>query len=106
MKYLSLLPALCLVVFIANSSVAYGDDNPVRIMVSKAGDTTAKVKVESKTVTVPISFADGANWDKVKDSYNVSPALASRLEKGKAGISVAADGTASFTAAKSGKKKK
>jgi hypothetical protein len=96
MKYLRFLLCFSVIAFIANTTIAKADDNSVRVFINKATETKARVKVESKTVFAPITFAEGASWDNLKDSYTISSGYAALLEKNKAGISIAADGTASF----------
>jgi len=65
--------------------------------IQKASDKTAKVLVDKKTYTVPISFGDGASWDSVKDHYELSSASEACLASGKAKLSVGSDGTASWS---------
>ena len=107
MNYLRLLLSLSLVAFIATLSIARADSyDSEQATIQKAGAHSAKVMIGSKTSCAPISFADGANWDSVKDHYEVNPAVASGLEAGTMAISIGSDGTASFTkcAAKGSKK--
>jgi hypothetical protein len=101
MKYLRIILCLSVLAFLATSSIASANcscctASPMEITIAKAGDTTSKVKLGSTTVIAPICFADGASWDSVKDSYNVDCKFAHLLKKGKAGISIASDGTATF----------
>ncbi len=91
---LSILLVLTLAVI---GSHAWADDDMMTIWVTKAGDTMAKVTTDKGTsVTVPISFDSGADWDAVKDSYSVSSGTLSGLESKKVSISVGTDGTATF----------
>jgi hypothetical protein len=94
-KLLSLTLVLALASF---TTAALADD--VTIALKKASDTKAKVTKFSngKTLeTVPISFASDASWDNVKDSYDISSDTASELAAKKASISVASDGTLTFS---------
>jgi len=111
MKYLRLVLSLSLVAFLATFSIASADScpcgcsgkictscptAPLDLTIAKATEKTAKITIDKKTATVPISFGDGASWDSVKDSYTVAPCTASALEHGKIAISIGSDGTASF----------
>jgi hypothetical protein len=100
MKYLRSLLCLLLVTFIAHSSLALADtDDSVRLLVSKSGETTAKVVIDSKTYLTPISFESGFTWDDVKDAYHVPPAYASLLKHGRISIFIGCSG-ASFSVIK------
>ena len=77
----------------ASSTESYDSETAT---IQKAGANSAKVVIGSSTSIAPISFADGASWDNVKDHYEVDPSVAAGLEKNKICISIAADGTASF----------
>jgi hypothetical protein len=71
------------------------------ITVKHAGESTAKVECvpsKGKSATVPIKFEEGANWDSVKDTYNVSPETAHALMAKKECISIDSNGTAHFMA--------
>jgi hypothetical protein len=102
MKHLRLVLPLSLVAFLATFSIASAVSfDSEQATIQKAGAHTAKVVVGSKTCTAPISFADGASWDSVKDHYDVSPELASEIKEGEVAISIEADGGASFKMIKS-----
>jgi hypothetical protein len=89
---------LSLVLVAGFASFAQADD--MKICVSKATDTKAKVcefdKKDGMCAMVPISFDSGADWSMVKDSYMVSPETAHALMSKKDTISIGSDGTASF----------
>ncbi|HUB68445.1 MAG TPA: hypothetical protein VL981_13250 [Candidatus Methylacidiphilales bacterium] len=75
------------------------DDNSVTFSLKKISDSKAKLSVwpdAKPTATVSISFDSGADWSDVKDSYSVTPDVASGLEAGKISISIGTDGTATF----------
>jgi hypothetical protein len=98
MKKSRLLVTLSLVAVLAAFSIARADYDSDYATVQKASDTTAKVMVNKKTHTVPISFADGASWDSVKDHYELSDASVACLEACKTTkVSVAADGTLTWS---------
>jgi len=98
MKHLRLILSLSLVAFLATSTLASADTyDSDTATIQKASDTSAKVVVGGKTYTAAISFGDGANWDAVKDHYEVADAVVSGLEAGKIAISIGSDGTATFT---------
>jgi len=89
--------ALTLALAFAAYGSALADD--VTFGLSKISDSKAKLAVwpdGKPTATVAISFDSGASWDNVKDSYTVSPEIASWLEAGKVSISIGSDGTATF----------
>jgi hypothetical protein len=92
-----LLPA---VILAASILAVRADDTATVIKVSKAGDKVAKVSFEApskeKPVMVPVKFDDGASWDSVKDTYNVTPATAMGLEHKKVTLSFGSDGTVSY----------
>ena len=97
MKYLRLVLSLSLVAFIATFSIASAESyDSEQATIQKGGANTAKVMIGSKTSCAPISFADGASWDSVKDHYEVSPSTASGIEAGTIAISIGSDGTATF----------
>jgi hypothetical protein len=104
MKYLRLVLCLSAFAFLSTAMVASADccssSSPEELTITKAGDNTAKIMMDSKTYCAPITFADGASWDSVKDSYTVSGAFSEVIEHGKVGITIAADGTASFNVIK------
>ena len=98
MKHLRLILSLSLVAFVATFTMASADSfDSATATIQKAGAHSAKVEVDKATYTAPISFADGASWDTVKDHYEVAPSVVSGLKAGKIAISVGSDGTASFT---------
>ena len=101
MKYLRLILCLFLIAFIANSSFASADsDSSVRILVAKAGETTAQITIGSRTYHAPISFEDTSfSWTDVKDAYSVPPAYASLIEDGRISIYIGCSG-ASFSVLK------
>jgi hypothetical protein len=102
MKRLRLVLSLSLVAFLATFSIASAhSDEAVSLTITKAGERTAKVTMESKTYRAPISFANGASWDSVKDGYTVPAFYDELIEEGKVAISVEADGGASFRVIKS-----
>ena len=102
-KTLSLLLAATLASF---GSLALADDSTTTIWISKAGDTTAKVCTVhplgydgSKCLgTDSITFVDGATWDTVKHSYDVSSSTLSALSSKGAAITVHGDGGISVSA--------
>ena len=101
MKHTRLVLSLSLVAFLATVTIASADSfDSDSATIQKAGASTAKVMIGSKTYTAPISFADGASWDTVKDHYEVDPSLVSGLKAGKVAISIGSDGTATFTPTK------
>ena len=79
---------------------ARAEEQATIIKVSKSTDKVAKVSFEApskmKPVMVPVKFDDGASWDSVKDTYNVTPATATGLEHKKVSLSFGGDGTVSF----------
>ena len=97
MKHLRLVLPLLLVAFLATSTIASADSyDSDMVTIQKAGASSAKVLVGSKTYTAPLCFADGASWDTVKDHYEVAPSVVSGLAACKIAISIGSDGTASF----------
>jgi hypothetical protein len=97
MKHLRLVLSLSLVAFVATFSIASADSSDSeQATIQKASAHTAKVMLGSKTYSAPISFADGASWDTVKDHYEVSSDTASEIKEGEIAISIGSDGTASF----------
>lgn len=101
MKHLRLVLTLSLVAFLATFTLAAADTfDSDSATIQKASDTSAKVLVGSKTYTAPISFADGASWDTVKDHYEVADSVVAGLGAGKIAISIGSDGTATFTTTK------
>ena len=98
MKYLRLVLSLSLIAFLATFSIAAADTyDSEQATIQKAGAHSAKVMVDSKTYTAPISFGDGASWDSVKDHYELDPSIVSCLKNGTVAISIESDGGASFT---------
>jgi len=94
MKHLRLVLSLSLVAFIATFSIAAADSyDSDMATIKKDGSHGAKVSLDKKTYTVPISFGDGASWDSVKDHYELSDAAAAAIKSGKASISIGSDGT-------------
>ncbi len=89
-------------VFLAASLLALRADDATAtvIKISKSSDKVAKVSFEApskyKPVMVPVKFDDGASWDSVKDTYNVTPATATGLEHKKVSLSFGSDGTVSY----------
>ena len=79
---------------------ARAEDQATVIKVAKSSDKMAKVSFEApskmKPVMVPVKFDDGASWDSVKDTYNVTPATAMGLEHKKVALSFGSDGTVSY----------
>ena len=72
------------------------------IKVSKAGASTAKVcefDNDKCLGTVPITFASGASWDSLKDSYTITDATAAAISSKKVSFSVADTGTITFKTA-------
>jgi hypothetical protein len=95
----NILALLLGIVLATYGTIALADDSDVTFGLSKVSDSKAKLSVwpdGKTTATVAISFDSGADWTDVKDSYSVSSDLASKLESGKASISIGTDGTATF----------
>ena len=95
------------IVLATYGTVALADDSDVTFGLSKVSDTKGKLSVwpdGKTTATVPVTFDSGASWDNVKDSYTVSSGVAAKLESGKAGLSIGADGTATVHSCSSSKK--
>jgi hypothetical protein len=92
MKHLYLPILLTIVLALANVARAdsYDSDSAT---VKKATDKTAKVSVDKSTVTVPVTFGDGASWDNVQDHYDLSDASVALLKSGKAKLEVDSDGS-------------
>ena len=65
--------------------------------IQKKSDKSAKVLIDKKTYVVPVSFADGASWDNVKDHYELSDASKACLASGHAKLSVGSDGGATWS---------
>jgi hypothetical protein len=99
MKHLRILLTVSLVATIASFSIARADTyDSDDATIQKKSDTTANVLLDKKTYVVPISFGDGASWDSVKDHYELSDASAACVKScKKVKLSVAADGTASWS---------
>jgi hypothetical protein len=98
MKYSRILLTVALVATLASFSLARADYDSDYATVQKASDTSAKVMVNKKTHTVPISFGDGASWDSVKDHYELSDASVACLESCKSTkVSVGSDGTLTWS---------
>ncbi len=98
MKHLRLVLSLSLIAFIATFTIAAADSfDSDTSTIQKATDKTAKVLLDKKTYTVPISFTDGADWSSVKDNYELSDAAAAAIKSGKAAISVGSDGSVTTT---------
>ena len=97
MKHLRLVLSLSLVAFVATLTIASADtyDSNGSLVITKASDKTAKVMIGTKMATTPITFADGAGWDNVKDSYSVDPSTFSALQAGTMTI-IIADGKHSY----------
>ena len=94
MKYLLPLSlSLTLVLITVARADSYDSDDAT---VKKATDKTAKVTLDKKTYTVPVTFGDGADWSDVKDHYELSDASAAAVKSGKAKLSVGSDGTLSW----------
>ena len=107
MKYLRLILCLTVVALFSHSTVTLAESyDSETATIQKKGANTAKVCIEKKTFTAPISFADGASWTNVKDHYEVPASVASGLEDGTWGISVGSDGVASFHPTSASKKHK
>jgi hypothetical protein len=105
MKYPRLVLSLSLVAFIATLSIASAhSDEAVTLAITKGGARTAKITMETKTYSAPISFGQGASWDSLKDGYNVPASYDELIEQGKVAISVEADGGISFRVINSGSK--
>jgi hypothetical protein len=101
MKLHSSFLSLSLVAFFAAFTVASAASfDSETATIQKKSDSTAKVMVDKSTYTAPISFADGASWDSVKDHYEIDPSVVAGLAAKKISISVGSDGTLSFTHAK------
>jgi hypothetical protein len=96
MKNLYLPLVLSTVLILANVARADSFDSD-SATIQKASDKTAKVLVDKKTYTVPISFGDGASWDSVKDHYELSDASEACLASGKAKLSIGSDGGATWS---------
>ncbi len=107
MKKFTLILSLIVVAFLTHVTGAFADsyDSETATIQKKSADT-AKVVIDKKTFTAPISFADGASWDNVKDHYEVAPSTADALKDGKLAISVDSDGKASFVKSSGSSKKK
>jgi len=98
MKYLQLVLSLSLVAFLATFSIASADSSDSDMAtIQKSGAHGAKVLLDKKTYTVPISFGDGASWDSVKDHYEISDASKACLASGHAKLSVGSDGGATWS---------
>ncbi|MCE0522855.1 MAG: hypothetical protein LV480_08080 [Methylacidiphilales bacterium] len=98
MKHLRLVLSLSLVACLATFSIARADSyDSDDATIQKKTDTTAKVMVDKNTYVVPVSFADGASWDSVKDHYEVSDATKACLASGHAKLSIGSDGGASWS---------
>ena len=94
MKHLRLVLSLSLVAFIATFSIAAADTfDSDTATIKKDGAHSAKVLLDKKTYTVPISFGDGADWSSVKDHYELSDAAAAAIKSGKASISIGSNGS-------------
>jgi len=101
MKFLRIIPVLSLLAFLGTFTLASADSfDSETATIQKASATSAKVMVGKDTYTAPISFADGADWDAVKDHYEVADSVVAGLAKNKITISIGSDGTASFTTKK------
>ena len=100
MKYLRSIPCLILLTFIAHASLASAcPDDSVRLLMAKSSEQTAQVMIGSRTHLTPISFESGFTWDDVKDAYNIPPAYAALLERGRISIYIGCSG-ATFTVLK------
>jgi hypothetical protein len=96
MKNLYLPLLLSLVLVLANVARADSFDSD-EATIQKASDKTAKVMVDKKTYTVPVTFGDGASWDNVMDHYELSDASVAAVKSGKAKLSIGSDGSASWS---------
>ena len=97
MKYLRLLLCLSVVAFFTHSTVLAETYDSETATIQKKSDHSAKILIDKGTYSAPISFADGATWDNVKDHYEVDPSVAGWIKSGTAVLSVGADGTVSFS---------
>jgi hypothetical protein len=96
MKNLYLPLLLSLVLVLGNVARADSFDSD-EATIQKASDKTAKVMVDKKTYTVPVTFGDGASWDNVMDHYELSDGSVALLKTGKAKLSIGSDGGASWS---------
>ena len=93
MKNIHLVICLTVVAVLSHSTAVLADSfDSDKATVKKASAKTAKVCVDKKTYTVPVKFADGANWSNVKDHYELSDASLKCLKSGNCSISVGSDG--------------
>jgi len=96
MKHLYLPLTVSLLLVLANVARADSFDSD-DATIQKASDKTAKVMVDKKTYTVPVTFGDGASWDNVMDHYDLSDASVAALKTGKAKLTIGSDGSASWS---------
>jgi hypothetical protein len=96
MKHLYLPLTVSLLLVLANVARADTFDSD-DATIQKASDKTAKVIVDKKTYTVPVTFGDGASWDNVMDHYDLSDASVAALKTGKAKLTIGSDGSASWS---------
>ena len=96
MKHLLLTAAL--VATLASFTIARADSfDSDDATIQKKSDTKVKVLVDKGSYIVPVTFADGASWDCVKDHYELSDASLALVKSGKAKLSVGSDGGASWS---------
>jgi hypothetical protein len=94
MKNLYLPLALITVLVLANVARADSyDSDEATVQKCKSSSKCATVSYDKKSVTVPISFGDGADWSSVKDHYELSDASEAALKSGKAKLEVESDGS-------------
>ena len=72
MKHTRLVLSLSLVACLATFSIARADSfDSDDATIQKKSDSSVKVLIDKKTYVVPIKFGDGADWDSVKDHYEL-----------------------------------
>ena len=92
-----LLPYLLVLTLAALGTHALADD--VTVMVIKHGDSMVTLTPnggDETPVYVPITYASGADWSDVRDSYDIAPETLADLKAKKVTMCVASDGSATF----------
>ena len=90
-----LIPYLLVLTLVALGSRALADD--VTVMVIKHGDSMVTLTPnggDETPVYAPITYASGADWSDVRDSYDIAPETLAGLKAGKLTLSIGTDGGA------------